>query len=409
LSTKVNLPNNPTTSDNLTGELKDYNALSITWPRTTSGNLVYPLVGSYPSGVTYNTATYAGGIYAGLGQQGMYLVLQDALISSLVLAADFNSKANATTADLTYYVNASTGSDSNSGLSAGTALLTIMAAINKIPSVVNHVVTINVAAGTYAETVVVNGFTGSGTFTISGDTIVSASRSISNFTIARSIVPITITGFNILATSIAGMFVASCVDVTFNYINCISSALTSYGTASSSSNVRIQNSVISNHNQAGIAMGNGTLYLFNCTGTGNICGLYAGAGSHISSNGTEPTGATQRYAEPGGIISNAMIATTTAAPATTGTVNIPLNSCIKTITPTGACSFYSVGGVGVTGQITTFAITTSGTTSYVMTWVDGFVSTGTLSTGTVSGKRFAVTFRCLDGTNWIEIGRTTAM
>jgi len=104
-----------------------------------------------------------------------------------------------------------------------------------------------------------------------------------------------------------------------------------------------------------------------------------------------------------------MIATTTAAPATTGTVNIPLNSCIKTITPTGACSFYSVGGVGVTGQITTFAITTSGTTSYVMTWVDGFVSTGTLSTGTVSGKRFAVTFRCLDGTNWIEIGRTTAM
>lgn len=57
----------------------------------------------------------------------------------------------------------------------------------------------------------------------------------------------------------------------------------------------------------------------------------------------------------------------------------------------------------------TFSILTSGATSFVLTWGTNYKTTGTLATGTVAAKRFSVTFRCIDGTIWQEIGRTTAM
>jgi hypothetical protein len=62
--------------------------------------------------------------------------------------------AAATTAAMTLYV-ATTGSDSASG-AAGHPKKTINAALDVVPQVVNHVVTINVAAGTYPEQVRIN-------------------------------------------------------------------------------------------------------------------------------------------------------------------------------------------------------------------------------------------------------------
>src|SRR5436190_4435640 len=88
------------------------------------------------------------------------------------------------------------------------------------------------------------------------------------------------------------------------------------------------------------------------------------------------------------------------APATTGTMTVPMVARILTITPTGACTFNAVGGV--TGNECTFLITTSGTTARVLTWGTNFISAGTLSTGTATAKRFSVTFLCLDGTTWVE-------
>jgi len=96
-----------------------------------------------------------------------------------------------------------------------------------------------------------------------------------------------------------------------------------------------------------------------------------------------------------------------ATSATTGTMTVTMDTAIKTITPTGACTFNGTGGV--TGQLCTFAILTSGTTSFVLTFSSNYVSAGTLSTGTVTGKRFSITFRCTNGTTWQEIGRTVAM
>lgn len=57
-----------------------------------------------------------------------------------------------TTADMTLYVDQATGSDSNTGL-VGFPLKTIQAAIDRVPKIVKHNVTINVAAGAYTDDV----------------------------------------------------------------------------------------------------------------------------------------------------------------------------------------------------------------------------------------------------------------
>ncbi len=96
-----------------------------------------------------------------------------------------------------------------------------------------------------------------------------------------------------------------------------------------------------------------------------------------------------------------------SASATTGTISVPMITRIVTITPSGACTFNATGGVA--GQVCTIVITTSGTTTFILTFGTNFKSTATLLTGILSAKKFAVTFLCLDGTTWIEQSRTAAM
>lgn len=101
---------------------------------------------------------------------------------------------------------------------------------------------------------------------------------------------------------------------------------------------------------------------------------------------------------------NGGISASAATSATTGTMTVNMTTSIVTITPTGACTFNASGGVA--GQVITFAITTSGTSSFVLTWGTNFRKVGTLATGTVSARFFSVTFICINGTTWQEIGRT---
>lgn len=91
----------------------------------------------------------------------------------------------------------------------------------------------------------------------------------------------------------------------------------------------------------------------------------------------------------------------------TGTITVSMDGALKTITPTGACTFNANGGV--LGQTCSFVVTTSGTTSYILTWGKNFKTIGTLATGIVTAKKFTITFICIDGTNWVEISRTTSM
>jgi len=96
----------------------------------------------------------------------------------------------------------------------------------------------------------------------------------------------------------------------------------------------------------------------------------------------------------------------TVLPAATGTIAATMDGTIKRITPTGACTFNATGGI--IGQSCAFVITTSGTTTYTLTWGTNFKTTATLATGSVTAKVFVVNF-VYDGTKWNEVSRTVAM
>jgi hypothetical protein len=86
------------------------------------------------------------------------------------------SASNATTGPLNLWVNGTTGSDSNDGLSAGAPKRTIQAAVDAIPALVLHAVTIQIAAGTYRDE---SGKPGVSANVYVGNFVVSASGSIS--------------------------------------------------------------------------------------------------------------------------------------------------------------------------------------------------------------------------------------
>lgn len=92
--------------------------------------------------------------------------------------------------------------------------------------------------------------------------------------------------------------------------------------------------------------------------------------------------------------------------ASTGTVTVSMTNPIITCTPTGAMTLNATGGIA--GQRMTFIFTTSGVTSFVITFGTNFKSTGTLATGTTTAKIFPVSFLCTNGTQWLETSRTIA-
>jgi hypothetical protein len=99
-----------------------------------------------------------------------------------------------------------------------------------------------------------------------------------------------------------------------------------------------------------------------------------------------------------------------AAPGTisgTGTVSFDPNNYgeIAAITPTGAMT---LAPSAVLAKALKLIFTTSGTTSYTVTFGTNFKSSGTLATGTVSGKTFVVDF-VGDGTTYYEIARSAAL
>ena len=60
------------------------------------------------------------------------------------------------------------------------------------------------------------------------------------------------------------------------------------------------------------------------------------------------------------------------------------------------------------GETVSLIITTSGVTSYTITFGTNTKTTGTLATGTTTAKVFTITFIC-DGVNCNEVARTVAM
>jgi len=60
------------------------------------------------------------------------------------------------------------------------------------------------------------------------------------------------------------------------------------------------------------------------------------------------------------------------------------------------------------GENASLIVTTSGSNTYILTFLTNFKTSGTLTTGTISGKVFVVSFMC-NGTTATEMTRTAAM
>ena len=102
-----------------------------------------------------------------------------------------DSKANVLTADITLYVNGSTGNDSTGDGSSAKPFKTVQKAVDSLPKLLNtHTATISIAAGWYVENLQINGFQG-GTLVLGDDGVSVALSSI--WVVSSSFVQINIT------------------------------------------------------------------------------------------------------------------------------------------------------------------------------------------------------------------------
>ena len=114
----------------------------------------------------------------------------------------------------TYYVNASTGDDTNDGLTSGAAFETIDRALGVVLELdlAGHDVTIQLAAGSYAPFSLSERFTGAGMVTIVGDEAVPTNCDISGGAQLVSVTHgamLSIAGLHVHGSSGNGVFVAS--------------------------------------------------------------------------------------------------------------------------------------------------------------------------------------------------------
>lgn len=216
----------------------------------------------------------------------------------------WNGKANLvttpqqTTADVTYFVRTD-GNDNNTGLSntAGGAFKTITKAINTLPKVINHDVNINVAAGNYAETIVIKGFTGKGSFGISG----TATVNILNVLGSANTIPVTLSTLTSTTNSSNCFEFSYCSWTYFNKCSALAvdnsnSAFVIYG-----GTAVLATCTISNKWAAILARSGSNVYVIWCSGVSNSNAYYAMESAKIGGDGNSLSGVS--YTSNGATIS----------------------------------------------------------------------------------------------------------
>lgn len=204
-----------------------------------------------------------------------------------------------TSATITYYVRTD-GNDANIGTAntAGGAFKTIQAAINKLPQIINHAVTINVAAGTYPESVSVVGFIGGPSLSINGAVGVADTHVVTKFFFRNDHIPVVLTGFKLTETADVDIQVTSCEYV--NVVGCKCVGSSSFGAvAFLASNGKVESCELSNKAVAISSELISRVYSLNNTGSGNSVGLSTTAAAYIGKEGTQ-AGATTPNVVGGG-------------------------------------------------------------------------------------------------------------
>jgi hypothetical protein len=205
------------------------------------------------------------------------------------LASRTYRKPDMSVQNVTMYVDGTNGSDSGDG-SAAKPFKTIGKAIAQIPQVVNHGYTINIAFGTYNETLNMSGLIGSGSITFNGDVNVSSNVTVSGDTVLVTCsVPIFINGINFTSTNLP-LVVARCMFVGLDKCNIVSVAAGSTATSFLETFGRITNSTISNKFHCVNVDIGAQVTLINNSGTGNTNYVNALSGA-VYTSGTKPIGA----------------------------------------------------------------------------------------------------------------------
>jgi hypothetical protein len=160
-----------------------------------------------------------------------------------------------------------------------------------------------------------------------------------------------------------------------------------------------------------IATGGGTAWNFYSAGTasnyfnGNtLIGTLTPDGSKLLVSGNAAI--TSTLSVTGNITGGAQIAGKYTALSNGTTAMALATNAVAKVTPTATATYTTT--VAPAGSRATIVVVTSGTTSYTITFGTGFKTVGTLATGTVTTKTFAIDF-VSDGTSMIETSRTTAM
>lgn len=207
-----------------------------------------------------------------------------------------------TTADITYYVNATSGVDSNNGFASGTAFKTIQHAIDLLPKVISHSINIIVASGSYLEALNINNFSGYGVINIQGDSILSTTRIINSLNINKVSCSINIISFNLTTTTSTSIYVEKSLFVLLKFCNIIGNTTTYHGILASTSNVSITDSSVSGKSWAIVSSAASTIFSGNNIGSNNVCGLVSIDGSTLGKYNVQPSGTTAEITNGGGVI-----------------------------------------------------------------------------------------------------------
>ncbi|MFH5187683.1 hypothetical protein ACHHV8_36695 [Paenibacillus sp. TAB 01] len=232
------------------------------------------------------TGTYPGGTSA-------FSTWASGSISPLIVSA--------TEGNITLYV-ATTGNDSNDGLTSGTALRTIQAAINRIPQIVNHQVTINVSAGTYSEGIGINGFMGKGSILLVGGTAVSDNYAVNSVDVFNCVLDVTIRGLKAISTTHDGFSAYGSSAVTFDACRCTNATTSFSAVIYNKSKGTVSGCELSNRQNGIFIQRHSIVFSTTNTGSGNTNGLQSSEASTLGKFSSQPAGTTAEATGGGGVI-----------------------------------------------------------------------------------------------------------
>lgn len=256
--------------------------------------------------------------------------IYDVLFPTIIRLKYGGGTTTKSTAPITLYVDPTNGNDSNDGLTTSTKLKTRQAAINKLPSVLDHLCIISVVPGIDDEVVSIAGFTGKGSLQLNGglDLADSDIYKTGRVKLDNVKIPVTVRGFNFTTTTGHGVEVVNSQWAAI--VTCKSTSLTTEfdGANAVASLIFLTGCNFSNKARA-IASGYlSNIYSENNSGTGNLKGLSAFNSSFIGKSGTQPDGTLKEEKYNGGDIYDKTLSDPQSVTLLNGWVNFGFDTSI---------------------------------------------------------------------------------